>query len=158
MECEAVCKIATKLEDIGASYRIISPYDAQRATMETALKAHGLNWHNKCYNVDSFQGKSFSFFFFSKSLTLIVQQEMKMTTSSSLLSGPETLAFSKTFAAPMSCSVAVRRPCTFAAIGTSSSLEEARSLWLVAWQMHLEIMHGAALTPLWREQWILRHK
>ena len=57
MECEAVCKIAAKLEDINASYRIISPYDAQRAAMENALKQHNLDWHNKCYNVDSFQGK-----------------------------------------------------------------------------------------------------
>ena len=57
MECEAVCKIAAKLEDINASYRIISPYDAQRAAMENALKQHNLDWHNKCYNVDSFQGE-----------------------------------------------------------------------------------------------------
>ncbi|KAF9066201.1 P-loop containing nucleoside triphosphate hydrolase protein [Rhodocollybia butyracea] len=38
-----------------ASFCIITPYDAQRAAIERALKAEGLPWEN-VFNVDSFQG------------------------------------------------------------------------------------------------------
>lgn len=50
------------MEDLNASYRIITPYDAQRTALENDLKAAGLDWHNKCYNVDSFQGKLFALY------------------------------------------------------------------------------------------------
>ncbi|KAH9983329.1 AAA domain-containing protein, partial [Russula compacta] len=35
---------------------IITPYDAQRSKLEKALQGEELNWHDKCFNVDSFQG------------------------------------------------------------------------------------------------------
>jgi len=37
-------------------FRIITPYDAQRNLIEKELKAKGLEWEDKCFNVDSFQG------------------------------------------------------------------------------------------------------
>ncbi|KAG0706772.1 AAA domain-containing protein, partial [Suillus ampliporus] len=37
-------------------FRIITPYDAQRSMVEEGLKAHELEWEDKCFNVDSFQG------------------------------------------------------------------------------------------------------
>ncbi|KAG0706774.1 AAA domain-containing protein [Suillus ampliporus] len=37
-------------------FKIITPYDAQRSMIEDGLKAHGLEWNDKCFNVDSFQG------------------------------------------------------------------------------------------------------
>lgn len=40
-------------------FRIITPYDAQRNLIEEALKANELEWENKCFNVDSFQGLFF---------------------------------------------------------------------------------------------------
>ncbi|KAF5359600.1 hypothetical protein D9756_003108 [Leucocoprinus leucothites] len=48
--------IAGKMEKLGYSYRIISPYDAQRSLMENSLKDAKLDWKDKVFNVDSFQG------------------------------------------------------------------------------------------------------
>ncbi|KDQ17083.1 hypothetical protein BOTBODRAFT_94678, partial [Botryobasidium botryosum FD-172 SS1] len=39
-----------------AHFCIITPYDAQRAAIESALKADNLPWEDKVFNVDSFQG------------------------------------------------------------------------------------------------------
>lgn len=39
------------------SFRIITPYDAQRSLIENSLKAANLPHANKCFNVDSFQGQ-----------------------------------------------------------------------------------------------------
>jgi len=55
-EIEAVLLLAQHLQDEGKSYRIITPYDAQRSEIERALQEEELNWHGKCFNVDSFQG------------------------------------------------------------------------------------------------------
>ncbi|KAJ3537021.1 hypothetical protein NM688_g6751 [Phlebia brevispora] len=52
----AICKMAEYLQEDDASFRIITPYDAQRTALESDLKAAGLQWENKCFNVDSFQG------------------------------------------------------------------------------------------------------
>jgi superfamily I DNA and/or RNA helicase len=49
-------KIAKKLEEDGHSYRIITPYDAQRSLIEDEMKVKKLQWEDKCFNVDSFQG------------------------------------------------------------------------------------------------------
>ncbi|KAF8206300.1 AAA domain-containing protein, partial [Mycena galopus ATCC 62051] len=38
------------------SYRIITPYDAQRALLESKLKTEKIPWENKVFCVDSFQG------------------------------------------------------------------------------------------------------
>lgn len=54
---QAVVHIARKLAAEGKSYRIITPYDAQRGAIEDALKNAGLAWEDKCFNVDSFQGE-----------------------------------------------------------------------------------------------------
>lgn len=51
-----MCLIAAKLESEHKSYRIITPYDAQRNALENSLKLYALTWQNKCFNVDSFQG------------------------------------------------------------------------------------------------------
>ncbi|KAK7681870.1 hypothetical protein QCA50_015218 [Cerrena zonata] len=55
-EVNAVTCIARKYEYEGKSYRIITPYDAQRHAIEKSLKDSGLKWEDKCFNVDSFQG------------------------------------------------------------------------------------------------------
>ncbi|KAM5535941.1 hypothetical protein V8D89_010381 [Ganoderma adspersum] len=54
-----VLKIAKKLQEEDKEYCIITPYDAQRSFLENDLKSSGLIWEDKCFNVDSFQGKSF---------------------------------------------------------------------------------------------------
>lgn len=41
-----------------AEYCIITPYDAQRAAIETAFKKNDLPWENRIFAVDSFQGAS----------------------------------------------------------------------------------------------------
>lgn len=51
-------RIAQKLAVEGKSYRIITPYDAQRGAIEDALKTASLAWEDKCFNVDSFQGEA----------------------------------------------------------------------------------------------------
>lgn len=46
----------------GLSYRIITPYDAQRGILENALKTSTskIPWEDKVFCVDSFQGRSFA--------------------------------------------------------------------------------------------------
>ena len=58
-----------------------------------------------------------------------ILKEMKMITLLFPLSGPETLASSKTFGVPMSCSAAARKPCISAATGISSLVAEVLSHW-----------------------------
>ncbi|KDQ17077.1 hypothetical protein BOTBODRAFT_224637 [Botryobasidium botryosum FD-172 SS1] len=46
---------------VGSYYRhadfcVITPYDAQRATIESTFKANNLPWEDRIFNVDSFQG------------------------------------------------------------------------------------------------------
>lgn len=55
-EVAAIVLLAKHLQDENVSYRIITPYDAQRSALEQALKEEDLNWEDKCFNVDSFQG------------------------------------------------------------------------------------------------------
>ncbi|ETW83206.1 hypothetical protein HETIRDRAFT_444627 [Heterobasidion irregulare TC 32-1] len=55
-EIEAIMLLAQRLQDEGRNFRIITPYDAQRSLIESALKEQGLQWADKCFNVDSFQG------------------------------------------------------------------------------------------------------
>jgi hypothetical protein len=56
-ECQTVLKIAQHLQDQGKVYRIITPYEAQRSMIEAEMKIKGLDWGDKCFNVDSFQGQ-----------------------------------------------------------------------------------------------------
>ncbi|KAG2128079.1 AAA domain-containing protein [Suillus cothurnatus] len=55
-ECETILRIATVLQTKKKQFRIITPYDAQRSLIEERLKLRGLEWKDKCFNVDSFQG------------------------------------------------------------------------------------------------------
>jgi superfamily I DNA and/or RNA helicase len=55
-EVKAIMLLAQHFQDEDISYRIITPYDAQRNALEQALKEEDLNWEDKCFNVDSFQG------------------------------------------------------------------------------------------------------
>ncbi|KAK0500417.1 P-loop containing nucleoside triphosphate hydrolase protein [Armillaria luteobubalina] len=55
-EIQAVVKIANILQRRGKSFKVITPYDAQRSAIEKALKDANLTWKDTCYNVDSFQG------------------------------------------------------------------------------------------------------
>ncbi|KAH9838486.1 P-loop containing nucleoside triphosphate hydrolase protein [Rhodofomes roseus] len=57
-EAHAVVAIARKFHSEGKSYRVITPYDAQRNFLERVLENANLPWENKCFNVDSFQGKT----------------------------------------------------------------------------------------------------
>jgi superfamily I DNA and/or RNA helicase len=56
-EVEVALKIAEQLQIQGKNFRIITPYDAQRSALEEGMKKHELNWEDKCFNVDSFQGQ-----------------------------------------------------------------------------------------------------
>ncbi|KZV80981.1 hypothetical protein EXIGLDRAFT_589876, partial [Exidia glandulosa HHB12029] len=60
-ECEAAIDVARILHAEEKDYRIITPYDAQRAEVEMALKRSGLPWPEKVFNVDSFQGNEAPF-------------------------------------------------------------------------------------------------
>ncbi|KAG2145384.1 AAA domain-containing protein [Suillus bovinus] len=44
------------LQEKNKPFRIITPYDAQRNLIEEHLKLNKLDWEDKCFNVDSFQG------------------------------------------------------------------------------------------------------
>ena len=53
-----VLKIAQKLQEQEKNYRIITPYAGQTAHIENSMKEISeLNWADKCFNVDSFQGE-----------------------------------------------------------------------------------------------------
>ncbi|RPD74791.1 P-loop containing nucleoside triphosphate hydrolase protein [Lentinus tigrinus ALCF2SS1-7] len=56
IERATVLKITEKLQAEGKQFCIITPYDAQRSYLEKELKEAGLEWEDKCFNVDSFQG------------------------------------------------------------------------------------------------------
>jgi len=55
-EVQVAMRLARKYYLLEKSYRIITPYDAQRSQLESALKAEKLPWEDRCFNVDSFQG------------------------------------------------------------------------------------------------------
>ncbi|KAF7327916.1 hypothetical protein MKEN_00371600 [Mycena kentingensis (nom. inval.)] len=55
-EVKAVVAEAGNMQRRGRSYRIITPYDAQRAKIEAALRAYHLDADDKVFCVDSFQG------------------------------------------------------------------------------------------------------
>ena len=59
-ECKAIIQLASIFQAEGRNFRIITPYDAQRSLIEEELKKAELEWGDKCFNVDSFQGKSIS--------------------------------------------------------------------------------------------------
>lgn len=65
-EAATVVKMAAVLQEQNTRFRIITPYDAQRALIEKSLKDAGLAFANKCFNVDSFQGVSIDSVYQSK--------------------------------------------------------------------------------------------
>ena len=80
-EVEIVLQIAEQLQIQDKSFRIITPYDAQRSALENGMKEYGLEWEDKCFNVDSFQGQILPFLLFIQINSLIFCQGMRMTTS-----------------------------------------------------------------------------
>ncbi|KAK0458310.1 P-loop containing nucleoside triphosphate hydrolase protein [Desarmillaria tabescens] len=86
-EIQAVVKIAKIMQDRGKSFKVITPYDAQRSTIEDALKDAMLNWKDKCYNVDSFQGNEDDYIIVSvvrsKKLGFLVNERRGMIICSS---------------------------------------------------------------------------
>lgn len=63
LECQTVLCLAQKLQEQQKNYRIITPYEGQRSLIENSLKDQGLEWGDKCFNVDSFQGFLFLILF-----------------------------------------------------------------------------------------------
>jgi len=56
-EVKAAVQMARRYVRERKAFKIITPYDAQRNAIESALKATpGLTWENTVFNVDSFQG------------------------------------------------------------------------------------------------------
>lgn len=56
VEASHVLHLARKLEEQDRNYRIITGYEGQRNYIENLMKEEGLEWGDKCFNVDSFQG------------------------------------------------------------------------------------------------------
>ena len=59
-EVQVAVHLARSHHQKGETFKIITPYDAQRNALEGALKSSGLPWEDKCFNVDSFQGEHFT--------------------------------------------------------------------------------------------------
>ncbi|KAF7424522.1 hypothetical protein PC9H_009829 [Pleurotus ostreatus] len=55
-EMKLVLKLASQLEEKRLSYRIVTPYESQRNLIETKMQENEMQWEDKCFNVDSFQG------------------------------------------------------------------------------------------------------
>ena len=58
-EAQCIVAMAKVLQMENESFKIITPYDAQRALIEDLLQEAELHFANKCFNVDSFQGTFF---------------------------------------------------------------------------------------------------
>jgi superfamily I DNA and/or RNA helicase len=56
VEAGHILHLARKLQEQDGNYRIITGYEAQRSYIENLMKDEGLEWGDKCFNVDSFQG------------------------------------------------------------------------------------------------------
>ncbi|KAI6042882.1 P-loop containing nucleoside triphosphate hydrolase protein [Pisolithus marmoratus] len=55
-ECQAILKLAQIFQNEKKKFKIITPYDGQRTLIEGELKSANMQWEDKCFNVDSFQG------------------------------------------------------------------------------------------------------
>ncbi|KAL4260424.1 DNA2/NAM7 helicase-like C-terminal domain-containing protein [Pleurotus pulmonarius] len=55
-EMKLVLKLASQLQEKDLSYRIVTPYESQRNLIETSMQESEMQWEDKCFNVDSFQG------------------------------------------------------------------------------------------------------
>lgn len=81
LECEMVLKIAQKLQEQEKNYRIITPYAGQTTLIENSMKEMELDWADKCFNVDSFQGNEDDFIIISvvRSRTLGFLNDLRRT-------------------------------------------------------------------------------
>jgi regulator of nonsense transcripts 1 len=70
VEATHVLHLARKLQDQERNYRIITGYEGQRSYIEGLMKDEGLEWGDKCFNVDSFQGNEEDFIIISIVRTL----------------------------------------------------------------------------------------
>ncbi|KAG2074289.1 hypothetical protein BDR04DRAFT_1008715 [Suillus decipiens] len=59
-ELSVVIHLARIYHGQGKQFKIITPYDGQRSVIEKQLESEKLPWEDKCFNVDSFQGKELS--------------------------------------------------------------------------------------------------
>jgi len=55
-EARTIIEICKKYKSERREYRIITPYDGQRGLIEQMLKQYNMEWEDRCFNVDSFQG------------------------------------------------------------------------------------------------------
>ncbi|KAF9649274.1 hypothetical protein BDM02DRAFT_3095010, partial [Thelephora ganbajun] len=55
-EARTVIEICKKYKSERRQFRIITPYDGQRSLIEQMLKKEKMEWEDRCFNVDSFQG------------------------------------------------------------------------------------------------------
>ncbi|KAK0204848.1 P-loop containing nucleoside triphosphate hydrolase protein [Desarmillaria ectypa] len=56
-EAAIAIQLASYLQEQQMKYKIITPYDGQRNKIQNDMKnIDGLDWQDKCFNVDSFQG------------------------------------------------------------------------------------------------------
>lgn len=69
-EVSTALDLARKFHKYGKPYRIITAYDAQRSQLENALKSVQLPWEDRCFNIDSFQGKVMQLLLVGKAKTL----------------------------------------------------------------------------------------
>jgi hypothetical protein len=56
-EIAVIIHLARLYHGQGKEYKIITPYDAQRSAIERQLRLAKIPVEDKCFNVDSFQGK-----------------------------------------------------------------------------------------------------
>jgi len=55
-EAKTIITICKKYKQERKQYRIITPYDGQRSLIEQMLRQERMEWEDRCFNVDSFQG------------------------------------------------------------------------------------------------------
>ncbi|KAF9007469.1 AAA domain-containing protein, partial [Cyathus striatus] len=70
-------QIAQHLQNSGKKYKIITPYEGQTTAIQEEMKTEGLDWGDKCFNVDSFQGNEEDYIIIS----LVRSQELGFLSS-----------------------------------------------------------------------------
>ncbi|KAG6329772.1 hypothetical protein ID866_9318 [Astraeus odoratus] len=80
-ESKAILQLASIFQAQGKKFKIITPYDAQRTSLENGLKNAELQWEDKCFNVDSFQGNEEDYIIISlvRSLDLGFLSDLRRT-------------------------------------------------------------------------------
>ena len=86
VEASHILHLARKLQEQDRNYRVITGYEGQRSHIENLMKVEGLEWGDKCFSVDSFQGIFHSLVYDQFNST--GSQEMRKTSSSYPLSEP----------------------------------------------------------------------